>query len=78
MSGSSMLYVNGTPRAGDIYGDGWLYLPIVLEKGENKILARFTGLLSGISAEMHLDQKSVLLKKGDSTLPDIVLGQNNK
>lgn len=38
----------GTPRAGDIYGDSWLYLPVVLEKGEYKILARFTGLWSGI------------------------------
>ncbi|WP_158859005.1 carboxylesterase family protein [Lunatibacter salilacus] len=78
VSGSSMLYFNGVPRAGDIYGDGWLYLPVTLEKGTNKILARFTGLWSGVSAELHLDQKPVLLKIEDATLPDIVLGQDNE
>lgn len=77
VSRSSMLYVNGVPRAGDTYGDGWLYLPIALEKGENEILARFNGLWSGIDAELLLDQKPVLLKVADATLPDIVLGQNN-
>ncbi|WP_439482054.1 prolyl oligopeptidase family serine peptidase [Cyclobacterium plantarum] len=77
VSGSSMMYVNGVPRAGDIYGDGWLYLPIALEKGENEILARFNGLWSGIAAELLLDQKPVLLKVADATLPDIVLGEDN-
>lgn len=77
VSGSSMLYVNGIPRAGDIYGDGWLYLPIALEKGENEILARFNGLWSGIAAELLLDQKPVLLNVADATLPDIVLGEEN-
>jgi len=77
VSGSSMLYVNGVPRAGDIYGDGWLYLPIALEKGENEILARFNGLWSGIAAELLLDQKPALLKVADATLPDIVLGEDN-
>jgi len=77
VSGSSMLFVNGVPRAGDIYGDGWLYLPVTLEKGTNEILARFTGLWSGVSAELHLDQKPVIFKTEDATLPDIVLGQDN-
>lgn len=77
ISGSSMLYFNGAPRAGDIYGDGWLYLPVSLKKGKNEILARYTGLWSGISAELHLNQKPVLLKTEDATLPDIVLGQKN-
>ncbi|MCC5938080.1 MAG: alpha/beta hydrolase [Lunatimonas sp.] len=75
MSGASMCYVNGVPRGGDIYGDGWLYLPVPLEKGKNEILARFTGLWSGISAELILDASPVLLKTADATLPDIVLGQ---
>lgn len=78
VSGSSMLYVNGAPRAGDIYGDGWLYLPVTLEKGTNEILARFTGLWSGVSAELILGEKSVILKTADGTLPDIVLGQDNE
>ncbi|SHM63229.1 Alpha/beta hydrolase family protein [Cyclobacterium lianum] len=77
VSGISMMYVNGVPRAGDIYGDGWLYLPITLEKGENEILARFNGLWSGIAAELLLDQKPALLKVADATLPDIVLGEDN-
>src|SRR5690554_510314 len=77
VSGSSMVYFNRVPRAGDIYGDGWLYLPVSLKKGKNEILARYTGLWSGLSAELHLDQKPVLLKTEDATLPDIVLGESN-
>ncbi|WP_162416382.1 carboxylesterase family protein [Cyclobacterium roseum] len=74
ISGNSMVYVNGVPRAGDIYGDGWLYLPVSLKKGENEILARFNGLWSGISAELQLDPKPVTLQVADATLPDKVLG----
>src|ERR1700722_5033740 len=37
-SGDGVVYVNGSPRAGDNYGFGTLKLPVWLHKGQNTLL----------------------------------------
>ena len=37
-SGHAMVYVNGEPRAGDIYQTGYVRLPVQLKKGTNHLL----------------------------------------
>src|SRR5579871_172017 len=48
-SAHAMVYVNGEPRAGDIYGYGWTRLPVLLRPGTNDLL--FGG---GRGGELHV------------------------
>ncbi|KAA3439781.1 alpha/beta hydrolase-fold protein [Rufibacter hautae] len=80
ISGHSMVYVNGQPRTGDVYSDGWLQLPVQLKKGTNELYIRGSrfSVWNGISAKLALNTKSVILKKEDPTLPSIVLGNQQQ
>lgn len=76
VSGNSMVYVNGEPRGGDIYNDGWMNIPVRLKKGLNEILIR-CGRFSrwqGVKASLRFPSKNVLISTEDATLPHIVLG----
>lgn len=76
ISGNSMVYVNGEPRGGDIYNDGWMNIPVKLRKGTNEILIR-CGRFSrwqGVKATLRFSSKNILISTQDATLPHIVLG----
>ncbi|MBX2921100.1 MAG: prolyl oligopeptidase family serine peptidase [Chitinophagaceae bacterium] len=72
--GSSTVYVNGTPHAGDPYASGWLYIPVKLKKGLNEFYIR-SGF--GTSAALIFPEKSILLNTEDPTLPVLVLQGDN-
>lgn len=74
LSGNSMCYFNGAPHTGDIYGDGWMKIPVRLIKGTNEIMVRcsmFSRWL-GVSAKLILNEKNVFLSGDDLTLPHVV------
>jgi poly(3-hydroxybutyrate) depolymerase len=75
-SGHTMVYVNGSPRAGDPYSYGYLGLPIQLKKGKNELLflcgrGRLQAKLSEIAKPLAFDLR-------DTTLPDYVEGDTEK
>ncbi|WP_242695915.1 alpha/beta hydrolase-fold protein [Desertivirga brevis] len=78
VSGNNMVYVNGEPRAGDLYAYGYLYLPVQLKKGLNEFYVRGSSFSSeeGIAAELLFDQKSTFLNIKDPTLPIIIAGRD--
>ena len=76
--GNSMFYFNGEPHAGDIYSDGWLFIPVRLKKGVNEIYIRTGSLSTGVSARIIFPVTPVILKIEDATLPDIVEGEANQ
>ena len=76
--GNSMFYFNGEPHAGDIYSDGWLFIPVRLKKGVNEIYIRTGSLSTGVSARIIFPVTPVMLKIEDATLPDIVEGEANQ
>lgn len=80
ISGSSMVFVNGEPRAGDLYRMGWLALPVKLRKGVNEIMIRCSSWArwQGVSASITFPEKPVALRMEDPTLPHVVLNDNNK
>ncbi|MCC9137871.1 alpha/beta hydrolase-fold protein [Pontibacter silvestris] len=80
ISGHSMVYFNGQPRTGDIYSDGWLYLPVQLKKGTNELYIRGSRFSAwgGISAKISPATKSVIINKEDPTLPNIVVGNQQE
>jgi dienelactone hydrolase len=80
VSGHSMLYFNGQPRTGDIYSDGWLYLPVQLKKGTNELYIRGSRFSAwgGITAKLHPATRPISINKEDPTLPHIVIGSQTK
>ncbi len=77
--GNSMFYFNGEPHAGDIYSDGWLYIPVKFKKGVNEIYIRTSRFMyQGIKARILFPETPVLIHTEDPTLPHVVLGQNNE
>ncbi|MDQ2655872.1 MAG: prolyl oligopeptidase family serine peptidase [Bacteroidota bacterium] len=79
VTGNSMVYVNGEPRGGDIYSDGWMHLPVNLRKGANEILIRCGGFSrwQGVTAKLSFPVKSAWLSTDDATLPHILPGESN-
>jgi dienelactone hydrolase len=74
VSGNSMCYFNGVPHTGDIYGDGWMKIPVRLRKGVNEIMVRcsmFSRWL-GVSAKLVMNEKPVLVSIDDLTLPHVL------
>ena len=69
-TGATTIYFNGSPRAGDPYGNGNLYLPVHLKAGPNELL------VAGGRGQVHFEfldaSKPVTLQESDTTLPDIL------
>lgn len=72
-SGHNMAYVNGEPRAGDLYQYGYVQSPVLLRPGRNDFL-----LVAGrgrLRASLLTPRAPVSLNLGDPTVPDLILGQ---
>jgi len=74
-AGHQMVYVNGVPRAGDIYRNGSVSLPVVMRKGTNELL--FATGRGALNVRLAEPTEPVALDPRDPTLPDLVLGQRN-
>lgn len=72
-AGHSMAYVNGEPRAGDIYGNGYVSLPIPLRAGTNEVL-----LAAGrgrLRVEWSKPPAPLFFQSADVTAPDLIVGE---
>ncbi len=71
--GHSMVFVDGQPRAGDVYALGKTRIPLALEAGTHQFLfrcgrGRLTATLEPAPGAVYLEEK-------DRTLPDVVRGE---
>jgi dienelactone hydrolase len=71
--GSGSVFVNGEPHAGDVYGTGWLRVPVLLHAGRNEIL--LSGRMGHVRVRLFTPEALVSLDPRDLTLPDLVVGQ---
>ena len=71
--GHTMVYVNGEPRAGDVYLYGYLKLPVMLKKGTNLFV--FQCGRGRLKAELVPPTSDLQLDFSDPTLPDLVVGE---
>jgi pimeloyl-ACP methyl ester carboxylesterase len=77
-AGHAVVYVNGEPRAGDIYQTGYVRLPVLLNKGRNDFLfhvGRFHVGRGRLTATLTDPKAEAMLNPGDLTLPDLIAGQ---
>ncbi len=72
-SGHSMVYVNGEPRAGDVYSNGSVILPVALREGENTFL--FAGGRGRVAARLKPTDGKPFFTDRDWTLPDVIVGE---
>ena len=71
-TGDSLVYVNGTLRAGDPYGYGYLKLPVWLKKGGNTFV--FAVGRGSLRAQLQTPRALLQVETDDSTVPDIIVG----
>lgn len=70
--GDSMGYVNDEPIAGDVYGYGYLRIPVLLRAGRNELL--FAVERGSLKVELSEPPAQPFLNVDDPTLPDVVSG----
>lgn len=74
-AGHSMAYVNGEPRAGDVYEYDSVILPVALHAGKNELL--FAAGRGRLRVRLETPRQPVFLSMNDNTLPDLVRDQVN-
>jgi dienelactone hydrolase len=70
-TGHEFVYVNGEPRTGDVYGNGYVHLPVHLRAGTNHFLFAGSGR-GGFRFKLTAPQNAMWIDKADATLPDLV------
>ncbi|CAN5870330.1 hypothetical protein BH11PLA1_BH11PLA1_15380 [soil metagenome] len=70
-NGHGMVYVNGSPHAGDPYGNGTLAVPVKINAGRNTLLFAHAGR-GGLMAKVVRPGADVIVRAVDMTLPDFV------
>ncbi|HLN26812.1 MAG TPA: prolyl oligopeptidase family serine peptidase [Gemmataceae bacterium] len=75
-SGHIMVYVNGEPHTGDTYGYGYVRLPVLLKEGTNDLLFQLGR--GKLKVKLIRPRAGALLDTSDSTLPDLVVGEQVK
>ncbi len=73
--GDSLVYVNGVPRAGDVYATGYIHLPVRLGAGRNTLL--FFAPRGRMKATLNAIEKPLALDVADTTLPDVLPGDHD-
>lgn len=72
-AGHAMAYVNGEPRAGDIYAHGYVSVPVALRAGTNEFLvAAGRGRLR---VRLVPPPAPVFVQAADMTAPDVIVGE---
>jgi dienelactone hydrolase len=72
-TGHGSVLVNDEPRAGDVYGYGYVKLPVLLKKGDNRLLFQ-TGR-GRLKARLVPPRAAAQIETADATLPDLVVGR---
>ena len=73
-SGHAMVYVNGEPRAGDVYATGYVRLPVLLRAGTNHLL--FQAGRGRLRVRLVRPRAPAMLDGADATLPDLIAGRS--
>ena len=74
-SGHSMAFINGIPRPGDVYGYGYVKIPVKLKSGRNDFLFRVSR--GRMKVNWKPAGKSQYLNTEDLTAPDLLIGKES-
>jgi poly(3-hydroxybutyrate) depolymerase len=68
--GHGSVRINDAPRVGDVYSNGTVVIPTLLQPGQNRLV--FTGGRGRISARLTAPSKPLSLSLRDTTLPHLI------
>ncbi|MEO0123947.1 MAG: prolyl oligopeptidase family serine peptidase [candidate division WOR-3 bacterium] len=74
--GLGSFILNGRAYPGDVYSDGYVQIPVVLNKGKNKIIIRPTGYGGNSFSFKIITSPASLMIIRDITKPDFIYGEN--
>jgi predicted esterase len=74
-AGHALVYVNGEPRAGDLYSHGYVKLPVLLHKGDNHFL--FLVGRGQLKWQLTTPPKDVFFLKDDLLVPDGLVNEED-
>jgi predicted esterase len=72
-SGHAKVYVDGEPRVGDPYANGFMQLPVRLHKGPNPFL--FQMGQGRLKARLSVPKSPAFFSAADTTAPDLIVGE---
>ena len=72
-AGHGMVYVDGEPRAGDLYSTGYVHLPVRVRKGQNALL--FQVGRGRLKARLTKPKAAAFFSTADVTIPDLIAGE---
>ena len=72
--GPGSVRVNGIPRVGDVYANGRVEIPVLLQQGENTLI--LSNGRGGVSVRLRKPAKDVFFSPRDSTFPQIIRGEH--
>jgi hypothetical protein len=70
VNGAGALYFNGALRPGDVYGYGYLSLPVQVHRGDNTLLV--ASGRGALTARLDAPKAAQQFNLGDPTLPDVL------
>jgi pimeloyl-ACP methyl ester carboxylesterase len=73
-AGHGMVYVDGEPRAGDLYSTGYVRLPVRVRKGPNALL--FQVGRGRLKAKLTKPTAVAFFSTADMTIPDLIGGES--
>ena len=73
ISSDSIAFVNGEPHAGDVYGYGYVEVPVALHAGTNDLLVQ--GGRGSAKVKLVPPAHPGMLSDRDTTLPDMIVGE---
>ncbi len=71
--GHALVYAAGEPRAGDTYANGYVELPVPVQKGPNSLL--FQAGRGKLKARLTKPKAGAFFSTADVTLPDLLAGE---
>ncbi len=74
--GPGSVMVNGSPRMGDIYSNGSVELPVLLQAGSNSLI--FAGSRGPVTARLRRPDQRMFISVRDTTFPHIIRGETEE
>ena len=75
-AGHGLVFVDGEPRAGDVYSTGYVRLPVWVRKGQNSML--FQVGRGRLKAKLTKPKGAAFFDLADTTIPDLNSGESTR
>ncbi len=72
ISAAATVWIDGRPRTGDVYGYGFVTLPVKLDAEKGSTIVITPSRRGDLRLKLHTPTSDLILREGDLTVPDFV------